>query len=163
MHTHDTPLGTLSLAASAAGLTRCSFRPALARPERPTDPAEAAIVDQARRELDDYLAGRLREFTVPVDLSNVDPERRRILAGLTEVGYGGTTSYGALATALGMVGYEGARAVGAAMAANPVLIVVPCHRVLGASGKLTGYAGGLEVKRRLLELELHDRAEPSLW
>lgn len=156
MNTHQTPLGTLTLDASEHGLTRCTFRTAHtdATPESPT---ARGWLEVARRELDDYFAGRLREFTVPVDLSRVDEPRRRILDGLRNVGYGQTVTYGALADALGLV-EDGPRRVGGAMAANPVLIVVPCHRVVGAGGKLTGYAGGLEAKRWLLDLESRDRA-----
>ncbi|WP_028927345.1 methylated-DNA--[protein]-cysteine S-methyltransferase [Pseudonocardia acaciae] len=160
MNTHETPLGTLTLAASEHGLTRCTFR---AAGEAATDPMPEAArgwMDLARRELDEYFAGRLREFTVPVDLGKVPEARRRILDGLSEVGYGETVTYGRLASALGLV-EDGPRQVGAAMAGNPVLIVVPCHRVVGAGGKLVGYAGGLDAKRRLLELEARDR-EPTL-
>lgn len=158
MNTHETPLGTLTLDASEHGLTRCTFR--AARDAATTEPAALGWLDLARRELDEYFAGRLREFTVPVDLGKVPEARRRILGGLSEVGYGETVTYGRLASALGLV-EDGPRQVGAAMAANPVLIVVPCHRVVGAGGKLVGYAGGLEAKRRLLDLEAHDR-EPTL-
>ncbi|WP_028938426.1 methylated-DNA--[protein]-cysteine S-methyltransferase [Pseudonocardia spinosispora] len=162
MITHETPAGRLTLAASDAGLTRCTTRPARVSAV-PTEQAQHWL-DLARAELDMYFAGRLREFTVPVDLSRVDDGRRRILEGLASVGYGETTSYGKLATQLGLTsGYEGAKQVGGAMASNPVWIIVPCHRVVGANGKLTGYAGGLDMKRQLLDLESHDRAELALW
>jgi methylated-DNA-[protein]-cysteine S-methyltransferase len=150
---HDTPIARLTLAASDRGLTRVSFRGV--RPVAVTDtagPAARAWLDLTRRELDDYFAGRLRQFSVPVDLHRVDDARRRILDALADVGYGETTTYGALAARLGLVD-DGPRQVGAAMARNPVLIVVPCHRVLGAGDKLTGYAGGLAVKQALLDLE----------
>ena len=80
---------------------------------------------------------------------------RRILDGLRDVGWGTTTTYGALATKVG-IPVSDSRRVGGAMARNPVLIVVPCHRVVGADGALTGYAGGLETKRALLDLEAAD-------
>ena len=98
----------------------------------------------------------MRQFSVPVDLRRVDGARRRILDGLADVGYGETTTYGDHAARLGLID-DGPRQVGAAMARNPVAIVVPCHRVLGAGGALTGYAGGLARKRALLELEGRDR------
>jgi methylated-DNA-[protein]-cysteine S-methyltransferase len=154
---HDTPIGRLTLAASDRGLTRVSFRGV--RPVAVTDtagPAARAWLDLTRRELDDYFAGRLRQFSVPVDLHRVDDARRRILDALADVGYGETTTYGALATRLGLID-DGPRQVGVAMARNPVAIVVPCHRVLGAGGSLTGYGGGLATKRALLDLEGRDR------
>jgi methylated-DNA-[protein]-cysteine S-methyltransferase len=154
MHTTtvNSPLGPLTLVASAAGLTRCTLRPVRPGPRPDPGPAADTWLELARRELDDYFAGSLREFTVPIDLSRVEQPHRRILEALSTVGYGDTTTYGALAARLGLV-EDGPRTVGAAMARNPVLIVVPCHRVLGAGGKLTGYAGGLGAKRHLLDLE----------
>jgi methylated-DNA-[protein]-cysteine S-methyltransferase len=153
---HDTPYGPLTLAASERGLTRITFREVrLATAADPT-PVAHTWIDLARRELDAYFAGDLRRFTVPADLRRVEEPHRRILDALTDVGYGGTTTYGALAADLGLVD-DGPRRVGAAMARNPVLIVVPCHRVLGVGGTLTGYAGGLAVKRALLELEKQDQ------
>lgn len=152
--THDTPLGRLWITASERGLTRVTFR---TQPvDRATPPVQAWL-DLARRELDAYFTGDLQTFTVPVDLRRVDDKHRRILEALTDVGYGETTTYGTLASALGLV-EDGPRQVGAAMARNPVLIVVACHRVLGAGGKLTGYSGGLAVKQGLLDLEAGRRA-----
>jgi methylated-DNA-[protein]-cysteine S-methyltransferase len=158
MHTTTfaSPLGPLHLAASDTGLTRCTLRtvrPTTRPDDRNSDGQGApAWLELARRELDAYFAGTLRAFTVPVDLSGVAQPHRRILAALSGVGYGRTTTYGALATELGLA-EDGPRTVGGAMARNPVWIVVPCHRVLGAGGALTGYAGGLPAKRRLLDLE----------
>jgi len=152
---HDTPIGKLTLAASAQGLTRARLHRAapLPKPEAESiDPSVRRWLDQARRELDEYFAGRRHEFSVPVDLSRVELHHRRVLDYLADVGYGRTSTYGALATALGLT-EDGPRRVGAAMARNPVLIVVPCHRILGAGGKLTGYAGGPGAKRWLLDLE----------
>ncbi|MGH4013785.1 MAG: methylated-DNA--[protein]-cysteine S-methyltransferase [Pseudonocardiaceae bacterium] len=136
-------------------MTRATFRSVRAAAE----PAPAARVwlDLARTELDAYFAGELRQFTVPVDLQRVSAPHRRILDAVAEVGYGETTTYGTLATKLGLTN-DGPRQVGGAIACNPVLIVVPCHRVLGASGKLTGYAGGLTAKQSLRDLENHDPA-----
>lgn len=154
---HDTPVGRLALAATDRGLTRVTFggiRHALAADT--ARPAARAWLDLARNELEEYFAGRLRQFSVPVDLRRVDGARRRILDGLADVGYGETTTYGDLAARLGLID-DGPRQVGAAMARNPVAIVVPCHRVLGAGGTLTGYAGGLATKRALLDLEGRDR------
>ena len=138
---HDTPVGRLTLAASDRGLTRVSYR---------------GVRGPASRELDDYFAGRLQGFSVPVDLRRVDDVRRRILDALADVGYGETTTYGALAARVGLVD-DGPRQVGVAMARNPVAIVLPCHRVVGAGGALTGYGGGLPAKQALLDLEARDR------
>jgi methylated-DNA-[protein]-cysteine S-methyltransferase len=145
---HDTPLGPLTLAASDVGITKVSFR---GRHSPHTGEGQHWI-DQARRELDEYFAGTRTRFTVPVDLRRVEPEHRAVLDALDSVDYGETTTYGAIAAALGMVD-DGPRRVGVALARNPVLIMVPCHRVVGATGNLTGYAGGLDAKRRLLDLE----------
>ena len=155
IRTHDTPHGPLTIVASDHGLTRVTFR-AVRKVVPAAGPAAHAWLDLARRELDAYFAGELHRFTVPVDLRRVDDGHRRILDALTDVGYGQTTTYGALATRLGLVD-DGPRQVGAAMARNPVLIIVPCHRVLGAGDTLTGYAGGLAVKEALLDLERREQ------
>lgn len=147
---HDTPIGPLHLAASTRGLTRCGFAA-----DDGVEPGDTAVLDLARRELDAYFAGTLRRFTVPADLEGHPAFDRRVLAGLDAVGHGETVSYGALATAVGLATGE-ARRVGGAMARNPVAVVVPCHRVVGSDGALTGYAGGLAAKRALLDLEAAD-------
>ena len=109
-------------------------------------------LDEIRRQLADYLAGRRRRFDVPVDLVLASPFQQEVLATLThEVGYGRTSSYGELARRIGRP--AASRAVGGALNHNPLCVVVPCHRVVASSGALTGYAGGLEAKRRLLDLE----------
>ncbi|WP_232661734.1 methylated-DNA--[protein]-cysteine S-methyltransferase [Pseudonocardia sp. TRM90224] len=153
----DTPLGPMGLAASALGLVRCSFR-AAARPA-PVDPQARRWLDVADEELTAYFAGELTTFTVPVDLRRLDPLHRLILDGPRSVPYGTTTTYGELAAAVGLT-EDGPRQVGVAMARNPVLVVVPCHRVLGAGGTLTGYSGGLPRKRTLLDME---SKVPALW
>jgi methylated-DNA-[protein]-cysteine S-methyltransferase len=152
MSTYESPIGTLQLHASAAGLTWCHVRrpgPAV----RLDDPAGRRWIELARPELDEYFAGTRTTFTVPVDLG-VDGVDARVLTALPS--HGVTTTYGGLARTLGDVD---AQRVGAALAGNPVLVVVPCHRVIGANGKLTGYAAGLRNKRRLLDLEA---GQPSL-
>lgn len=147
---HETRIGTLYLDASEVGLTRLGFSP----PDVPTPRSAAGDrhLATARDELDAYLDGTLRTFTVPVDLSGTSAAHRRVLDGLAPVGWGETITYGALATAVGLPVSE-SRRVGGAMATNPVAIVVPCHRVVGSDGSLTGYAGGLDRKRALLDLE----------
>lgn len=149
---HETTFGPLTLAASENGLTRVRFGTPAQEPG-PVTP----VLDRARREIDEYLSGERTRFTVPVDLDRVRGEHRTILDALSGVGFGATTTYGELAARLGLT-EDGPRRVGAAMARNPVLIVVPCHRVLGAGGRLVGYAGGTAVKQALLDLEAGDRA-----
>ncbi len=103
------------------------------------------------RQLTEYFAGTRREFDLPLAAAGT-PFQRRVWDALCEIPYGETVSYGEIARRLGLP--PGAsRAVGAANGANPIAIVVPCHRVIGANGTLTGYAGGLAMKRKLLELE----------
>lgn len=156
--TLDSPVGPLTLAASEAGLTHLAFGPRDV--QAPATPAALRWLDLARDQLVAYFAGRLREFTVAADLHRVTGERRAILDALGGVGYGETTSYGGLAAAAGL-DRDGARRVGVAMARNPVAIVVPCHRVIGADGSLTGYGGGLAAKRWLLDLEAAHRTDRS--
>jgi len=159
----DTPVGRLLLAARADGTALASaFTPTdadvdrvLARLARWVSPRVlrgGRGLDPLRRELDSYLAGGLREFTVPVDLVLASPFQREVLPTLAStVGFGQRTTYGALAAATGRP--TASRAVGAALGANPLCVVLPCHRVLAASGSLTGYAGGLAAKAHLLALE----------
>lgn len=109
------------------------------------------VLAEAVRQLSAYFDGQLKEFDLPLALVGTDFQRR-VWKELTEIGYGETMSYGEIATRLGM-SVAASRAVGLANGRNPVAIVVPCHRVIGAKGKLVGYAGGLERKQHLLELE----------
>jgi len=107
-------------------------------------------LDEVRQQVDEYFAGRRRAFDLPLNPRGTDFQRQVWLA-LREIPFGQTSSYGKLAHKLGRP--TGSRAVGAAVGRNPLGIIVPCHRVLGADGSLTGYAGGLERKVALLELE----------
>jgi methylated-DNA-[protein]-cysteine S-methyltransferase len=107
-------------------------------------------IDDVRRELDEYFEGKRREFDLPIDL-RVAAFNEEVLHELARVPYGVTTTYGALAAKVGRP--NAARAVGTVMNRNPIPIVLPCHRVLGANGSLTGYAGGLDRKLQLLQLE----------
>ncbi len=150
---HETRIGTLYLEASDVGLTLLGFSPPVV--PAPRSAAGDRIVAAACDEVDAYLEGTLREFTVPVDLSGTSAAHRRVLDGLAPVGWGETITYGKLATSVGLP-LSDSRRVGGAMARNPVAIVVPCHRVIGSDGSLTGYAGGLERKRTLLDLETAD-------
>ena len=157
--TTDTPIGTLSLAATPAGLVRVgfpregdTFAEELAAHLSPRVAELPARLDDARRQLDEYFEGRRRRFELTVDLALAHGFRRLVLEQLFEtVGFGQTLSYMQLAERAGSP--RASRAVGSAMATNPVPIVVPCHRVLRTGGSLGGYGGGLEVKRWLLALE----------
>lgn len=148
------PIGELLLTRSERGLTGVYMGRHI---DPGTDPGvdggwerdDAAFAD-VRRQLDAYFAGELREFDL--ELSPVGtPFQLSVWAALRTIPYGQTRSYGAIAAQIGSP--KGARAVGLANGRNPVSIVVPCHRVIGSSGTLTGYAGGLERKRYLLDLE----------
>jgi methylated-DNA-[protein]-cysteine S-methyltransferase len=152
---HDTPIGVLTLAAGREGLLRCAFGAHGAPTQPGVNPPAAAWLDLARRQLDAYFEGMLRQFTVPVDLQLASAFDRPLLALLADVLYGQTTTYGRLAAVVGLKGAE-VRGVGQAMGRNPVAVIVPCHRVVGADGSLVGYGGGLPVKRRLLDLETAD-------
>ena len=153
---HQTPLGQLVVSTSDAGVTCVRFANdgrTIDDTSRDTGSTRAwAMADQVCREFDEYFAGARVRFDVPVDLSRLGAVRRMVLETLVEtVIHGQTTTYGEVAKALGM--RSGARPIGCALAGNPVLIIVPCHRVLGANGKLTGYAGGLDAQQALLSLE----------
>jgi methylated-DNA-[protein]-cysteine S-methyltransferase len=154
--THPTPVGELTLIASDRGLRailwpnvsplRAGISP---RPRRDPD---HSILRKAVQQLDEYLAGKRTSFDLPLDLEGT---RFQLAAwrSLAEIPFGTTTTYGRQAAALGIP--KAARALGAANGANPVCIVLPCHRVIGADGSLTGFGGGLPVKQWLLDHEAH--------
>ena len=154
----DSPVGELLVAATHRGVCRISFD---AEPEAELEWLARAYgarvlrapgpVDRTRRELDEYFAGQRRAFDLAVDLSALPSFQQLVLDELRRVPYGATNTYGGLAARIGKP--RAARAVGGALNRNPVPIVVPCHRIVGASGSLVGYAGGLERKERLLALE----------
>jgi methylated-DNA-[protein]-cysteine S-methyltransferase len=124
----------------------------LARQVSPRVLRQPRALDEARRELDAYLAGELEAFDLPTSLVLATPFQRIVLGHLPDaVGYGHRTTYGALAREIERS--SASRAVGAALGANPLCVVLPCHRVVAASGALTGYAGGLAAKEYLLALE----------
>jgi methylated-DNA-[protein]-cysteine S-methyltransferase len=146
------PIGPLTLVASASGLRALRW-PSDAPEPIPGDPGHP-VLSRAAGELAAYFDGRLRAFTLPLDLVGTEFQRRAWTA-LASIPYGATTTYGELAEQQG--DRRRARAVGAANGRNPVPIVLPCHRVLGADGSLTGFGGGLDVKRFLLDLEARHR------
>ncbi len=145
-------LGVLTLTATEAGLTGVyleSHRHAPA--DRSAWVRDPARLEAAAAQLAEYLAGRRRAFDLPLAPPGGTAFQRRVWAALEAIAYGTTTTYGALAATLGVP--RAVRAVGAANGRNPLSIVRPCHRVVGADGGLTGYGGGLEAKRALLALE----------
>jgi methylated-DNA-[protein]-cysteine S-methyltransferase len=142
----ETPIGQLGLAASAAGLRAVRFGGGGIEPA-----GRSAILAEAAAQLEAYFAGELISFDLPLDLDGTEFQRGCWLA-LGSIPYGQTVSYGEQARRLGLA-HAAARAVGAANGQNPLPIVLPCHRVIGANGALTGFGGGLHVKRFLLEHE----------
>lgn len=154
--TVPSPLGDLTLVASEDGLAGLYFAEHRNLPDPAgfgrASPTGVGVVDfdEIEHQLGEYFAGERRRFDLPL-APRGNEFRRRVWALLRDIPYGETRSYGQLARELGDVGL--ARAVGAANGLNPLSIVVPCHRVVGAAGALVGYAGGLDRKRRLLDLE----------
>lgn len=143
------PLFPLHLVVGDRGILRIGFSC-----ERP-DPAwlpddNHPLIQETRRQLDAYFAGELRQFNLPLDLQGT-PFQKRVWGALRAIPYGQTRSYSQLARQIGAP--RAARALGSANHANPVAIVVPCHRVIAAGGALTGYGGGLDRKQFLLDLE----------
>ena len=143
------PVGELWLTGDGTHLTGLWFGP-LPDPAAPAAVAGIAPFPEVRAQLEEYFAGRRRDFDLPLAPVGT-PFQRRVWQALREIPYGETVSYGALAARLGQPG--AGRAVGLANGQNPISIVIPCHRVIGAGGALTGYGGGLERKRWLLALE----------
>jgi methylated-DNA-[protein]-cysteine S-methyltransferase len=153
-----TPVGRVLVATTEVGLVRVAFRQ-----------SEAAFTAELRRrlgtgvvrspaktkgvarQLEEYFAGQRRTFDVPTDLRSVTPFQRRVLLAAVRVPAGQVVSYGDIARSVGRPG--GSRAVGQALGRNPIPIVIPCHRVVAAGGRLGGYSGGLAIKKRLLRLE----------
>jgi methylated-DNA-[protein]-cysteine S-methyltransferase len=159
----DTAVGRMLLASNESGaLIASAYVPdadsedawlhRLARQVSPRVLRAPRALDEARRELDAYLRGERRDFDLPTALILATPFQRVVLGHLPEaVGYGHKTTYGALARTIERP--SASRAVGAALGANPLCVILPCHRVIASSGALTGYAGGLAAKEYLLTLE----------
>ena len=149
--TVQSPIGELTLASDGEALTGLYMTEQRHRPELPAaNGDDDAVLAAAREQLAEYFAGERREFDLPLRPGGT-PFQRAVWDALREIPYGETAGYGELANRLGRPG--AARAVGLANGRNPIAIVVPCHRVIGAAGALTGYGGGLERKRYLLSLE----------
>jgi len=149
--TYTSPLGIMTLQADGDGLLGAWFETQTTLPNdlgayKENDP----ILTKAIKQLEEYFAGRRTTFELPISASGTDFQRR-VWQALTTIPYGETCSYQDLANAIGNP--KAVRAVGLANGKNPVSVIVPCHRVIGKNGKLTGYAGGVERKAKLLKLE----------
>ena len=155
------PVGDLVLAATPTGLVTIAYEdfrggldPVLERLATRLSPRileQPARLDAVRRELDEYFAGRRTTFDVPIDWALYSPFGRRVLQATARIPFGATATYGQVAAQAGNP--KASRAAGRALGANAIPIVVPCHRVIGTSGRLTGYTGGMHRKEALLTLE----------
>jgi len=148
-----TVLGKLKLIASDKGLAAILWendKPDRVRLENPIEDKKHPILLQTERELSEYLAGKRKTFSVKFDPAGT-PFQSKVWEALEKIPFGETCSYAAIAKKIGNV--KAVRAVGAAIGRNPISVMVPCHRVIGSSGDLTGFAGGLDTKKFLLALE----------
>lgn len=156
----DSPIGALLIAGDASALHRISFPTRKGAPAAP-EPGwrqDAAPLAEAMRQIAGYFEGTRLDFSLPLAFAG-EPLQNAVWEALREIPYAQTRSYGQIATRVGDV--SAARAVGAACGANPLPIVIPCHRVVGADGSLTGFGGGLPTKRFLLDLEQRVRPQPG--
>ena len=154
---HASPLGSILLAATGRGLAGLWFEGQRYHPDAGRWPMQPdhPVLTVARKQLDEYFAGRRTAFDLPLDLQGGTPFQRSVWQALLGIPAGQRTSYAILSQRIGKP--AAVRAVGAAVGRNPVSIVVPCHRVVGTDGSLTGYAGGLDRKTALLQLETTTR------
>lgn len=157
---HDTPIGKLLLAGDEKRLHVVGFSAGKMRrePEHDWIYKETPFAE-ARRQLSEYFAGKRKAFDLPLAVTGTEFQRR-VLEELRRIPYGDTVSYAEVARRIGRP--KAVRAVGAANGSNPLPIVIPCHRVIGSSGDLTGFGGGLETKRRLLRLEAERSQFPNV-
>ena len=152
----ESPVGKLKLVASDKGLTAILWEkddPSRVRLSEMIEDRQHPVLVETEQQLGEYFTGKRKTFTVPLDLRGTRFQQN-VWEALCSIPFGETRSYGQLAEQLGNP--RATRAVGAANGRNPISIIVPCHRVIGSSGKLTGFAGGLETKARLLHLEQKD-------
>jgi len=149
----DSPVGQLKLVATDEGLAGILWerdRPSRVRLNIETEDNSHPVLVETERQLEEYFAGRRTEFALTLDVAGTSFQRK-VWNALLTIPFGETRSYGQIARQIGNP--DAVRAVGAANGRNPVSIVTPCHRVIGSTGKLTGFGGGLDAKARLLELE----------
>jgi methylated-DNA-[protein]-cysteine S-methyltransferase len=155
-HRVDSPIGELQLVGDGRSLTRLAMSPRSAPAGASHDPESFGEVEA---QLDAYFAGELTEFDVPLAPAG-SGFQLAVWEALTRIPYGETASYGEIAAEVGRP--DAVRAVGSTNGRNPIAVIIPCHRVIGADGTLVGYGGGLPRKRLLLELEA-EHAAPRLW
>jgi len=156
--TMASPVGRLKLVASDKGLAAILWQdddPTRVRLGPLTENSRHPVLQETERQLKDYFAGKLRQFSVRFDFAGT-AFQKKVWEALLTIPFGETRSYGQIARQIGSP--KAVRAVGAANGKNPISIMAPCHRVIGANGKLTGFAGGLDVKAYLLELETRKSA-----
>ena len=155
----DSPVGRLSIAEAGGAVVRIAWSDHEAG-EPQAQPGETPLLARAAQQLSEYFAGTRRDFDLPLDPAGT-PFQRRVWTEMARIPFGATESYGALAREVGSV----ARAVGGACGANPIPIVIPCHRVVAEGGALGGFSGGTgpATKRALLEIEGVARREPELF
>lgn len=167
---YNSPIGTITITADNAGITAVSLASPCKQPKQccsdktymqndssasASKPAHAArILDEAISQLDEYFSGSRKRFELPLSPKGTEFQKK-VWSALCDIEYGQTATYGAIAATSGNP--KASRAVGMANNRNPIMIIVPCHRVIGSDGSLTGYAGGLEVKQFLLDLEKSNR------
>lgn len=149
----NSPLGPMTLTATDKGLAGIWFDGQKHMPDTSAWPVQAQhpLLLRAQAQLREYFAGQRQQFDLPLDLARGTAFQQQVWRGLLDIPAGQTIAYGTLATRIGRP--AAVRAVGAAVGRNPITVIVPCHRVVGADGSLTGYAGGLERKVALLHLE----------
>jgi methylated-DNA-[protein]-cysteine S-methyltransferase len=156
--TTKSPVGRLKLVASERGLAAILWEnddPKRVRLAALVEDKNHPVLRETESQLNDYFAGKLKKFSLKFDFAGTDFQRK-VWRALAAIPFGETPSYREIARQIGRP--EAARAVGAAIGRNPVSIIVPCHRVIGSNGKLTGFAGGLATKASLLKLESHSHA-----
>jgi methylated-DNA-[protein]-cysteine S-methyltransferase len=149
----DSPVGRLTLVATNDGLAAILWegdRPSRVPLNIEEEDREHPVLVEVERQLQEYFAGRRRQFEIPIDVDGT-PFQRKVWKALRTIPFGETRSYGQIASQIGHA--SASRAVGAANGRNPLSIVAPCHRVIGSTGQLTGFAGGLDVKAKLLAFE----------
>lgn len=155
VHFHHTSLGWIEISSSEIGLS--ALKLVDGKPLDHKNPLQP-IIDKCCLQLDEYFAGSRKEFELPLDLGSASEFYKRVWKQLLQIPYGSTSTYGHIAQEIGQA--NASQAVGQANGKNPLAIIIPCHRVIGSQGKLTGYAWGIENKIKLLQLERSNSPTP---
>lgn len=164
MHTFDSEIGKMTLYEADGGICGVDLEgktvPAMQKKlfrEAETEEMKTDLLEEAEKELDEYFAGKRKKFELPLRIYGTEFQKR-VWNTLLQIPYGGTLTYGEVAQIIGSP--KACRAVGMANNQNPLMILVPCHRVVGAGGSLVGYGGGLDIKEKLLRLEREHTEQP---